>query len=308
VGWAFGLGRALAVGIFLALFFGLENFHVGGLLRFDWLFATIAAVCLHRRERYGLAGVALGYAAMVRIFPAFLLLGPGLRLVRTLLAERRLERDVLRMGATFTLVCALAFPLGALGGRGFEAWPEFVRNMAHHSGEHYLGPLRLGLQKVFVFDWARLEEPDGKAVRRALFEQREGAFRVAQALGVLLLALALWRRRREDEMALGMALAFFAVVLSRYYWALWCLFLLVHVAEAPARRWAGTLVDFGAVLFTLVFFVSRAAGAARAEQFQHANTYMLVFLVALLGGYVAFDALSRLARGTAAASVAPPPP
>ena len=71
---------AVALLVF-ATYFPCRFFWTGGsFLRWDWLFYTAAAVACLRRGRPVLGGLALGYAALLRVFPAVLALGPALAL------------------------------------------------------------------------------------------------------------------------------------------------------------------------------------------------------------------------------------
>ena len=82
IGWAFGV-RPLAVALLvLATFFPSRFFWTGGaFLRWDWLFYTVAAVACLKKGRPWLGGMALGYAAMLRVFPGLLAAGPAAAVV-----------------------------------------------------------------------------------------------------------------------------------------------------------------------------------------------------------------------------------
>jgi hypothetical protein len=75
--WAFGW-QVLSVALLVfATNFPSRFYWTGGsFLRWDWLFYTIAAICCLRKQRFGLAGASLAYAAGLRVFPIFLFLGP----------------------------------------------------------------------------------------------------------------------------------------------------------------------------------------------------------------------------------------
>ncbi|MBA2319552.1 MAG: hypothetical protein H0V89_00220, partial [Deltaproteobacteria bacterium] len=74
VGWVFGIEPLLwGMLFFVTTFSGRWPVLGQALLRFDWLCALIGAMCALRRDRYGLAGGLLGYAAASRVFPAIFL-------------------------------------------------------------------------------------------------------------------------------------------------------------------------------------------------------------------------------------------
>jgi len=286
VAWAFGPWSALVFGSFFVLFYGVQTYQVAGFVRFDWFFATTAAVCLWRRDRPRLAGVALGYAAMGRIFPAFLLAVPALQLLRTWRETRVWDRDLVRLAAAFTLTCVVAVPVGAMNARGLESWGQFVSNIRQHGTQHYLGPQRLGLKQTFTYDFDAWEVPRSKARRSEAYASHRGWHYATVSLFLGMFAVAAWGLRRREHMVLGMSLSFILLVLSRYYWALWGLFALLCVSE-ECRGWRGALLDLGVWSFGLFFFVVRSQGSPPVNQLQISNTYMLLFFVGLLGGLAA---------------------
>jgi hypothetical protein len=76
--WAFG-PRVFALGLIMLGCNWASRFFYwtgGAMLRHDWLFYTVAVICLFKKGRPFLAGVALAYAALLRLFPGLMLLGP----------------------------------------------------------------------------------------------------------------------------------------------------------------------------------------------------------------------------------------
>src|SRR5207247_5105817 len=93
-----------------------------------WLFYTVAVVCLLRKGKPFMAGVAMAYAALLRLFPGLLLLGPllaGFEYARVRWwPARPLDRGevprpsrALRALGITAVLCALA--LAALGAKGY---------------------------------------------------------------------------------------------------------------------------------------------------------------------------------------------
>ena len=77
--WAFGW----RVGLVTALFWGVNgpaNFYWtgGAFLRQDWLFLFVASVALARKRRFALAGAALTWSALLRVFPMIAFVGLGI--------------------------------------------------------------------------------------------------------------------------------------------------------------------------------------------------------------------------------------
>jgi hypothetical protein len=74
--WAFGW-RVAAVG---AVLFGTQAWSPimwtqGAFLRQDWLFLTVLSVCAVRKKWYTVAGAAIVWAALLRVFPGLLVIG-----------------------------------------------------------------------------------------------------------------------------------------------------------------------------------------------------------------------------------------
>ena len=230
--------------------YGWQYIYIGAFLRLDWLAATVAAVCLLKRERFALAGACLAYAGLVRIFPLALLAGPALHALAEALRGER-PRWALRFGAGFTLTCAGAIALTALLAPGLESWPEFAsRITAHVAG---WSTNRVGLSSVLLYDpgflFANLFEPLTPAEPEALIAERLW-LRGLLAAGLCGLALrAMLRVARDQSVVVGAVLVFALSSPTAYYWIL-----LMLVPLVSGRR--GTLVLVGG--FTALYALSLA--------------------------------------------------
>ena len=131
---AFGL-RVLAFAVFL---FGLNFTHryehmSGSLLRLDWLAMLVTALALLKMRRGNMAGVLLGWATMLRVFPALFLVGIAvLGLARIYRGESYFNRDtrtiLFAIGtAAILFVGSLSMPLG------ISAWSDFTHNIGYHT-------------------------------------------------------------------------------------------------------------------------------------------------------------------------------
>ncbi|MEO7972774.1 MAG: hypothetical protein ABIU84_04245, partial [Thermoanaerobaculia bacterium] len=118
--WAFGVPGAAVGLLVLATEFPARFFWTGGAyLRWDWLFFTVAAVACLRRGRPLLGGAAFAYAALLRVFPIFLALGPAAIAGAALFREMRAAQGPFgaRLRAAFAapaLRPQLRFVAGAL--------------------------------------------------------------------------------------------------------------------------------------------------------------------------------------------------
>jgi hypothetical protein len=246
IGWAFGL-RPLAVALLVfATFFPSRFFWTGGaFLRWDWLFYTAAAVACLKKGRPWLGGMALGYAAMLRIFPGLLAAGPAAAVVSLLLRDglrAGLQRPEVKAHLRFlggaALATALLVPVSLAVVGGPDAYSAFLANTRKHQST----PLTNHMGLRMAMTWRPSE------IGRHLVDATAGdpwlrwknarlaAWRQVRPLAMLLAAAALVllgraaRHRPEPWIAaaLGTLWIAFAVDLTSYYYA----FLLV-----PALLW-----------------------------------------------------------------------
>lgn len=255
IGWAFGL-RALAVALLVfATFFPCRFFWTGGaFLRWDWLFYMVAAVACLKKGRPWLGGMALGYAAMLRVFPALLAAGPAAAVAGALLRHgwrAGLKRPEVGAHLRFLGGTALAAALlagasagvtgggsglGAAGGAGDSgdgsgsgAYRAFLANTRKHQATPLTN--HMGLRTVVAWRPAEvgrlLIEESGDDPWRRWKEARLAAWHRARPLAALLAAAALFAlgraasRRPEPWIAAALATLWiaFAVELTSYYYA-----------------------------------------------------------------------------------------
>jgi len=252
IGWAFGL-RALAVALLVfATFFPCRFFWTGGaFLRWDWLFYTVAAVACLKKNRPGLGGLALGYAALLRIFPGLLAAGPLAAIAAILWRDglregwRRPEvRAHLRFLGGAAVAVAILVPASLLA-----AGPGAYRAFLANTQKHQATPLtnHMGLRTVVAYRPSEvgrvLAAKSGTDPWLRWKEARLAAWRQARPLAVLLAGAALFLigraalRRPEPWIAaaLGTLWIAFAVELTSYYYA----FLIVPALLWTEKRSAG---------------------------------------------------------------------
>ncbi len=310
--WAFGWRPVAAALLVFATFFPCRFFWTGGaFLRWDWLFYTVAAVACLKRGRPWLGGLALGYAALLRIFPGLLAAGPALalaiavaRALRRHAGESRRDalalalraepaRSHLRFLAGAALAAALLLPLGAVVAGGPEAYRGFVANTLKHKSTPLTN--NMGLRTVLTFRPAEVgrrlvsdAEADPwlrwKTARLAAW-QRSKPLAAAILAGVLaLLGLAVARHPEPwIAAALGTVTIAFAVELTSYYYA----FLFVPALLWARWRWTGPLL---LVLCAFSQFVSLAPlpgmSTWRDEQYTWISLATVLALTVLLARFV----------------------
>jgi len=230
--WAFGW-RVTCVGLLVfATNFPSRFYWTGGaFLRWDWLFYTVAAVCCLRKDRPLLAGLALGYATLLRVFPGFVFVGPllaaGVQLVRT----RRfggVDRRYVSLFLGAALAVIVLVPVSLQTGGGIDAYRRFVQNTVKHKET----PLTnyMGLRTVVAYrpsEAGRLLRNDSytdpwskwKSARLRGFQEAKPFYVVLVAAYLVLLGFAVRGRDPWIASALGSTFIAVGVELTCYYYA-----------------------------------------------------------------------------------------
>jgi hypothetical protein len=231
VAWAFGWRTLCVALIFLGTFAPAPSrWTAGAYLRQDWLLASVAGVCLLRRQRPAAAGAAFAFAGLLRIFPFVMLAGVGARALAGMLRERRLRisREHVRLGVAALLVSAGLLALSSPTGEGFDAWPRFFDKARLHLDSPLLN--YMGLATVLSYDPAfrsartlrpSLDDPLAtwkRARKRTLAARLPAYWMLVAGLGLLLLFAV---RDQPDwaAAALGIGLVPVAGELTCYYYA-----------------------------------------------------------------------------------------
>jgi hypothetical protein len=230
--WAFGWRATCVALLWWGFNFPARYWWNGGsMLRFDWLFWMVIGICLLKKERHVGAGMALTYATLLRVFPAFVVAALVLKALGTMVRERRftLSGEHTRFAAGCIVAGCVLMPLSGWATGGLDAWGEF----AHNSEKHLRTPLtnNMGLKTVLGFDYdtraEAMREPEGKssdpfaawkAARAHFYDQRRPVL-----IGVLLLVCLMIARagRREPDWVvacLGAGLIALSAELTCYYY------------------------------------------------------------------------------------------
>lgn len=232
--WAFGWEGTCVALIFWGTNYPARFYWTGGAyLRQDWLALTVVGLALLRRERPALAGFALTWAALLRVFPGLILAGLALKAVGDLWSggplRLRLAPAHRRLALGSAAALALLVPASSLLAGGLGAWTAFAQN----SIKHVSTPLtnNMGLKTLVAYEHAsraRLSAPLGletdpyqvwKEARRRTFAERRVIFAGLVTAFVVLLA---WAVRNQTDWAaaiLGIGLIPVATELTSYYYA-----------------------------------------------------------------------------------------
>lgn len=285
--WVFGPVRSIVAAAWLFLWFGNEHRVIGWPFQYDYVAAMIFMACAWRRGWHGLAGALLAYAAMVRVFPGVLLAGLVVWAAGWWWSRRSLPTAVARFGVAFVAVCLLLAVAGSFTGRGPGAWLEWSRNIALHSEHHKFGDKRIGLAHLFTFTEGDEGEWPYKKHRYAVWDAREPWWKAVVVLGGLLWAAVAFRggRRGDDPLVhvmLALWLVFLAVVVSRYYWSVACVWFLV----GGPKRDDASFDPLGAGLFAIValYYAHAMVVENPYVRFVFANALILGWWLLVIGG------------------------
>lgn len=245
VWWAFG-PRAFAVAaLTLGTNFSNRYYWTGGaFLRHDWVFYLVASICLLKKEKPFLGGMAFAYATLLRLFPGLAALGPLIAALEYLRVHRQVDPRFARWvagGAVGTAVLVGA-SFAAFG--GLPTWERFAQNTVKHSNT----PLTNHMGLRTVLSW----RPDTVGQRMVDHTQidswakwkstRLEKWHQALPLFVALMALAAWlvwmavRTSGTDPafaLALGIGFIVFGAELTNYYY---CFLMGLAVLHAQRRE------------------------------------------------------------------------
>ena len=290
MGWAFGLRRTAMAVLFLSIFPVNGRYFSGGFLRYDWLNMALIGMALYHKGWGRSAGMALGWAAMTRVFPGFLALPVLVRAVIRIVREGRgaFGTRQVRFAGAFCAACALLFGASHFTGRGISTWVEWKDAITLHSANHpFTSSKRVGVPRLALHQ-PKEGRPWRNAIKRSWDElpDNERRMRIIQVVGMALLLPALLRRRDLDAMVLMLAAVFLLLTLSRYYASIWVMLLWLGVrGRNGPLGWGAALAGTALMLMIAVF------GRPPTDRGQYflLNYEALALFVVLCVGYLARD-------------------
>jgi hypothetical protein len=222
-------------------------------LRNDWLCLTVVGVCCLKREKMALAGFLLVYAALLRVFPGFLLVGIAFKALVDMIGRRSFtlsrQHRSLALGATigFVLLVALSF---ATAGRT-TVWTEFMQNTSKHRETPKVQDMGMRALVAHMDQGELLEqERVSIVVLKASYARPERRL-VVIALSVFFLPLLLAAVAGEEDWVaaiLGITWLPFISDITNYYWAVLLVFALLLVRkEIVGLGFAALTVPFAAL-------------------------------------------------------------
>ena len=260
--WAFGW----KIGAIATIFYGAnapaDFYWTGGaFLRQDWFFLLVASVCLARKRRFVLAGAALTWSALLRVFPMIFFAGWGIIIglyVFGRLRERWRAGKYILFGGPLTLLhrdhrqllagCIVAagvlIPVSAIVA-GPNSYKEFVSHISVPTNTPLTN--HMGLQTMLVHDWDgrmrftrddNLDDPF-KTWKEGRVERHNALKIVHYGILVLIAGWMIWALRRTKLLWVGLGLSSLLVMsvveLTCYYFSMF----IVAAPLAKVRRELG---------------------------------------------------------------------
>jgi len=235
VAWAFGAEAMLLASIYFCTIYGASFGWIGGaFLRFLWLASLATAVCCLKRDRPASAGVLVGLAAMLRIFPAWFAIPIALYAIKEAMARRPVAARHVRFLAAFGATCAALFAATLTLPAGLAHWEGFRHNMQRHVDNAAYNSI--GLNEILSHSGPTRATTFEGFTRES--DWRRTTYRVQLALALLLAGLVLARGSRwpgdASASVLAVPLLFCTLPLAAYYYAFLILLVLAH-RDSPCR-------------------------------------------------------------------------
>lgn len=256
VWWAFG-PRAFAVAaLTLGTNFTNRYYWTGGaFLRHDWVFYLVSSICLLKKDRPFLGGMAFAYATLLRLFPGLAALGPLIAAIEYFRAHRTLDRRFVRWVAGGAVGTALLVGASFAAFGGLSTWQHFAQNTIKHSNTpltNHMGlrtvlswrPNTIGQKMVDhsqIDSWAKW-----KATRLAKWKEAQSVFWALMALAIWLVWMAVKASGTDPAFALALGIGFivFGAELTNYYYC----FLMGIAVLHTQRREVGIILGALAML------------------------------------------------------------
>ncbi|HLK91800.1 MAG TPA: hypothetical protein VKZ18_18055 [Polyangia bacterium] len=248
--WAFGWRTTCVALAVFATYFPSRFYWTGGsFLRWDWFFCLVAGICLVKKDRPFAGGVLLGCAALLRIFPAFILVGPLLLIVQRLWSGRRIDRRLVMLLGGAAAAAVILVPISLKTGGGVDGYRAFARRGALQMATPLTNDM--GLRTVVAYrpsEGGRVMKDDGQQDPWAAWRaQKRRTFRARLPIYLAALAAFLWLLHgavRDTEPWVACALATTLMAVGADLCCYEYLFVFAIALLAHERR------EVGAILLT----------------------------------------------------------
>jgi len=246
--WAYGPITVLWSLLFFTVSYSLRWPTVSWVfLRYDWIAGLLIAMALLKKKRYYLAGFFAGWAATLRLFPAFWMWGPLSKGLAGLV-RKKVHRKLLVFALGWVVVVGV-LELGSIARFGPSTVVTHIENMLDHNSAAQLSSRRIGLATGLPFrgpfevrnpaDERRCRHIPCKNLepwrRKAISDQKP----IRYGLSLLVMLVMGWglRNARDDEaFGFGFIPIFLLTTMSYYYYIARITLAVVHAADLSKLR------------------------------------------------------------------------
>lgn len=222
-------------------------------LRHDWISAVMIACSMIKMARPALGGAFVGYAALMRFFPAVWLFGVGTKVISQMIERRKFEikrympqvRTVLGFLAMLVVLESAAAAI-----IGTEAIRQHTENISAHTSASELSSRRVGFAIGYGHQW--------RLTPRYITEERKDEIADAKTERLLLVFVVLcvlgWGLRRSPDyeaFAFGFIPFFLLATASYYYFSARVMLIILHAFDLTKwRNRVGLALLFGIEVFS----------------------------------------------------------
>jgi hypothetical protein len=213
---AFGQETFLLAIIAFCVLFGTSYAWTGGAyLRYLWFFGVVVGFSFLKRRQYGLAGVFLALAVMVRVFPIVFAIPLGFKALHHVRRKRRLPKRYRRFLTAFTVTAVTLFLLTGLLPRGYTHWPEFLAHMSTYNRN--IATNTLGFTQILLMPFQRGFEGGLTLAQFEALKETRQLLHLGQLLLVslpVMVLMAIYSPRFSDTKAVLLGLPLLLVTLT----------------------------------------------------------------------------------------------
>jgi len=312
--FGFDMGALFSIYFFVNIL--NDNGYISGsLLRYDWLFYIVVAVCLLEKGRYASSSFFLTLSAMMKVFPAVLFYGIGVTIFQKVKTTRTVDKKYIRFILTAGVTGLVLFLLPATYlGSVLRPWKDFSTKTALHDSGVYVN--HLGLRGIVLFEPSHLSLErfietyknnytddivrHWQDVKEEEFKEKKPAIVFYSLFVLICLTAIIWKRKEsESESILWPLLLIYTMSYpSHYYYTFLCLFILLFF------RRANSLSAFVPICLLLIFNIS----ALVTDYFRPSpivfytliNIYLFICLSSILGFELVTNVFRKGPVGTVA--------
>jgi len=312
--FGFDMGALFSIYFFVNIL-NDHDYISGSLLRYDWLFYIVVAVCLLEKGRYASSSFFLTLSAMIKVFPAVLFYGIGVAMFRKVNATRTVDKKYIRFIITAGVTGLVLFLLPAVQlGSVVQPWKDFAEKTTLHDSGVYVN--HLGLRGIVLFEPSHLSLDrfietyknsytddivrHWQDVKEEEFKQKKPIIVCSSLLVLIGLTAIIWKRKESDGKSVlwPLLLIYTMSYPSHYYYTFLCLFILLFFRRANSLS---ALVPVCLLLsFNICALVTDYFGPSPIVFFTWINIYLFICLSSILGFELYTSVLRKGPVGTVA--------